>query len=463
MSSQYQLQAEGVVFTYAGEVLDTYTGEGGFPILSSINKIVDIHTIVEGSDIAITGIYYLKTGNDEFIFEKESGNVDSFTDLQTLYPDKHIGVYIEGELDKAGQPTFFTIPLSKLDAQNDIFVINAVNNDLTKEEIQCLNNIYTDRLIHICIADAKSFKIVALKPDFISNSKGMHLVDFIGFIHITEQFRLADLFYKGILNKEIDEISPVYKSLYDVFLGSDSIGYPYNKDKYNDEVPIKDFYHLGLPTFRTLFDWTSPATRRIFIQEDDDTTQRVDSISEIWPIQVQIRLQLVEPQADTIAPIGSRRFLRGGNIQFLISTGSEVIGDNKQFRGRPLSELARVAQYYVDKYGSNKGTAIINSIPTLRKDLVSGRSIHTGQFKDTTEDERRAIFTKLFPEVDFSTPQVNIMSILQNRVRSLQFFAANVANLRFAPIDRPGGPGSSLADPRYGLGVTIPFTYEQEK
>ena len=456
MNSQYQLQAEGVVFDYAGEVLDTYTGEEDTPFLSIANKIVNIHTIVDGSDIAIIGIYYLKVGNDEFIFEKESGNVDSFTDLQTLYPDKHIGVYIEGEVDRAGQPEFFTIALSKLDVSNNIFVINAVNNALTKEEIQYLNNIYTDRLIHICIADAKSFKVVAIKPDFISNSKGMHLVDFIGFIHITEKFRLADLLFKGVLKNEIDEISPVYKSLYDVFLGSDSNAYPYNGD--NDKVPIKDFYHLGLPTFRTLFDWTSPTTRRISI--DEEAIQGADTLGEAWPIQVQIRIQLVEPQGDTISPIGSRRYLRGGNIQFLISTGQEIEVDGIP-RGRPLSELARVAQYYVDKYGSNKGTEIIRGIPTLEKDLKSGSSIHIGQFENTTEDNRRAIFTKLFPEADFSVP--TIWPTLFSRINSLQFFVANVANLRFAPVDRPNVTQRSLLDPKYGLGVTIPFTYEQQK
>ena len=71
------------------------------------------------------------------------------------------------------------------------------------------------------------------KPAFLERSKQMHISDVIGLICLTEKFRFKDLFVKyedkdgkeKYRLNEIDSFSPVYKSLYDEYLGTDSAEY----------------------------------------------------------------------------------------------------------------------------------------------------------------------------------------------------------------------------------------------
>ena len=368
------------------------------------------------------------------------------------------------------------------------------------------------------------------KPAFLERSKQMHISDVVGLICLTEKFRFEDLFIKhedkaGIVTyigvNEIDSFSPVYKSLYDKYLGTDSTDYVLSrviKIKDKDEQYIQFYYEDidtkdKLPVFRTFFDWTSGFVR------DESSSNPLNGNN--WPIQVEIRIEFSEPRTDTIQAIGSRRFLRGGVIQFLITAPVDVVEyitideENKYVPGKPMGSIFRIAQFYIDKYGSTDAMQLLKEdgdIPDIKEGLEN-ISLGKNQFEDTTLIRREQIMGILFPESDFDhihyvkkdvrkNPQdpKNIIWVkdpgnlsvihgatvthgytlpdpaigkegdyyvlihkymtLIDRVKSFRTIAAVVTNIRFVPKDRHP---TRLFNPTYGLAVSIPFTFEQQK
>ena len=363
------------------------------------------------------------------------------------------------------------------------------------------------------------------KPAFLERSKQMHLSDVVGLLCLTEKFRFEDLFityidkdgnviYIGV--NEIDSFSPVYKSLYDKYLGADSKKYVEEKSKDKEK-----FYHIDsdtkdkLPVFRTFFDWTSGFARDPFM-EGENSSNPLNGNN--WPLQVEIRIEFSEPRTDTIQAIGSRKFLRGGVIQFLITAPIDVVeyiktdNQDKYVIGKPMGSIFRIAQYYIDKYGSTDAMQLLGDIPDIKEGL---EQINPGknQFEDTTLIRREQIMGILFPESDFDhihyvkkdvrkNPQdpENIIWVkdpgnlsvihgatvthgytlpdpaigkegdyyvlihkymtLIDRVKSFRTIAAVVTNIRFVPKDRHP---VRLFNSTYGLAVSIPFTFEQQK
>ena len=342
----------------------------------------------------------------------------------------------------------------------------------------------------------------------------MQLSDLIGLLYLTEKFRFMDLLDGGE-EYEIDSFSPVYKSLYDEYLGTDSQGYPIDIKR---EYKMKLFYHTDLstsdkiPIFRTYFDWTSDFARGTRMGDED----KFFDYGNNWPIQVEIRVELSEPRADTIQAIGGRKFLRGGTLQFLITAPTNIFTDiNKETQlvlGKPMGSVFRIAQFYVDKYGSTDAMQLLKEdgdIPDIKEGLEN-ISFGKNQFEDTTLATREQIMGILFPESDFDQihyikiedPNDSSKSIwikdpgnlpvksgaaievgyiipdpaigkegdyyvlihkymtLIDRVKSFRTLTAVVTNIRFVPKDRIP---VKLFNATYGLAVTIPFTYEQQK
>ena len=285
-------------------------------------------------------------------------------------------------------------------------------------------------------------------PNFVRNNadnKSMILPYVLGLLILTEKFRLADIFntLDGSVT-EIEDLCPVYKSIYDEYIALDDGAPP---DSFYQGIGDASYTGGPQPIFRTLFDWTSPTARRL------------ESGAEAWPIQVQIRVQLVEPQADTISPMGSRRFLRGGNLQFLIHTANEISTET----GRPTGELFKVAQFYIDKYGSKNMQQLFQCVPDVVFEL-DNEFAYSRQFSGLIQGlDLKAILEKIFPYIELQDPATTYYSQLFQYLKSFQTFAAITANLRFAPLDRPNVPQRGLLDPNYGLAVTVPFTYEQIK
>lgn len=280
-------------------------------------------------------------------------------------------------------------------------------------------------------------------PSFVQNNidnKSMILPHVLGLLILMEKFSLEDIVDADNSIKEIEDLCPVYKSTYDEFIVSDTMTQP---NEFYQGLDDANYTGGPQPIFRALFDWTSPTARRL------------GTDSETWPIQVQIRIQLVEPQADTISPVGARRFLRGGNLQFLVHTANEIsIGD-----GRPTGEIFKVAQYYIDKYGSKNARQLFDCVPDVKRGLDGSL---TRQFQGLTNATLKLVLEKILPYIQLSDEPPYYSQIL-NYMKTFQTFAAITANLRFAPLDRPNVPQRGLLDPNYGLAVTIPFTYEQIK
>jgi len=323
------------------------------------------------------------------------------------------------------------------------------------------------------LISASKYNIVFAVPSYIQDVYGMINTDILGLLILAEQFALIDL--KPNIDDdnqnlfEIDVLSPVYKTIEDVYVGTDSF-------KYIEEAT--SFFNDGNPVFRTYFDLTSPLVRG---RETQDIGRY------IWPLEVQIRIQFVEPTADIIQKIGGRKYLRGGNLQFIISTDRDVninAEDEIDDRGRPITDLFRVAQFYINKYGSKRAEDILRDIPVSGYLLQNGfeeelpeYSIfrYTGAFRSRVENSTRhhinridvtKLLSKIFPGFNFEQ-SANFLSILLaqgTNVRSIYSFTtgtAIAANLRFAPIERRTVTDPRIFNPTYGLAVTIPFTFEQ--
>jgi len=242
----------------------------------------------------------------------------------------------------------------------------------------------------------------------------MHLPDIIGFVTLTEKFALSNLIGD---TKTLGALAPVYKTIYDEYIST------------SDDVPL---YRDTRPIFMVYFDWL-----------------QMRNVSH--SLGVEIRIQLTEAQTDSVGPVGVTRDLRGGNLQFLVTGGhfdDEVL----------VSEVFRIAQFYADKYGSRNARQILSDTPDIKLGLED--KLHSQQFT-AINGYIKEIMSKLIPHVDFSSG--DYYTIFLQRVRSLQFFAPTIVNVRFAPIDRATVPDPSLAITPYGLVVSIPFTFEQIK
>ena len=375
------------------------------------------------------------------------------------------------------------------------------------------------------------------KPAFLERSKQMHISDVVGLLCLTEKFKFSDLLveYKVEDEKdktkyitkyrlnEIDSFSPVYKSLYDKYLGADSEKYVSDRIA---KIGNKEYIRLyddtdinnKLPIFRTYFDWTSGSARDAKYQEESPFN------GNNWPIQVEIRIEFSEPRTDTIQAIGSRRFLRGGIIQFLITAPVDVVEyitideEDKYVSGKPMGSIFRIAQFYIDKYGSTDAMQLLRDIPDIEKGIAN-ISIGTDQFENTNIHTREQIMEILFPEADFDKHNIHYVKkdvrkdpqdppnliwvedpgdppmpgasvysggnrpdfepgldaksnegdyyvlisdfeTFRDKVKSFRTIAAVVTNIRFVPKDRHP---ARLFNPTYGLAVSIPFTFEQQK
>ena len=351
------------------------------------------------------------------------------------------------------------------------------------------------------------------KPTFLERSKQMQLPDVVGLLCLTEKFRFQDLLVDNKVY-EIDSLSPVYKSLYDEYLGTDSLGYPVDSTR---DYRTTLFYHTDfdtkdkLPVFRTYFDWTSDYARAIELPGKPN----IINAGNNWPIQVEIRIEFSEPRADTIQAIGGRKFLRGGTIQFLITAPANVFEDikvdNKDAElllGKPMGSIFRIAQFYIDKYGSTNTMTLLKDIPDIKKGLEN-ISIGINQFEGTNIVKREQVLEILFPEADFDRHNVHYVKrasgwivdpgglplsgasvfyggnppdlepglaakskegdyyieisdygTFVNRIKSFHTAVAGVTNIRFTPKDRIP---TRLFNTTYGLAVTVPFTFEQQK
>lgn len=460
----------------------------------------DNETINTINGFNISDMQILTTSTDRYIL---SIRLDSGVNIEPYFRDienrDKVFIFARNDREKP-----LVIPFSRLQRLNPSFIfgqsgLTSQNNDsnydgfyisLESNEERAYfeagtpgtlaifpsNNIY-NFLIGRGLISTEKYNQVFGVPDYIKNVYGMINTDILGLLILAEQFSLIDL--EPILDEdnqtlsEIDALSPVYKTINDLYVGTDSFMYRENADSF-----LKD----GVPVFRTYFDLTSPSVKNINI-----------GIQYIWPIEVQIRIQFVEPTADIVQKIGGRRYLRGGNLQFIISTDKDInISSENETddRGRPLVDLFRVAQFYINKYGSTRADRILRNIPISGELLQTGiranledledfpdYSIfrYTGAFRSRNEpsgfhhinrEDVRILLTKLFPGFDF-TQSSNFLSVLLaqgTNVRSVYSFTTGVAvsaNLRFAPIERRTVTDPRIFNPTYGLAVTVPFTFEQ--
>ena len=449
------------------KVIDTYTGDSA-DILDSVNRIEDA-SASPYELLKLEGYIF-----DFIVYRKATSGSDPVFELQAcpLCPivrqDLFVGKSFYIQIPTAGSE-ILKLELSALNADN-----NLVLDNISAEDEEYLNYLAAGICYTFIIADTE-----VPKPKFVSNSGGIHTEDILGFITLAEKFRFADLFANAAINdevldfdtytvvNEIDTMTPVYKNLNDEYKDTDSKTFPPARDinsniDYNSGL-LRQFYdYNGLPIFRAYMDWTSLVARSLEADESNFSTQSLPAslnsyttLGETWPIQVQIRIQFIEPRADTIQAIGSRKILRGANLQFLISSTRDIKTEGME-RGRPIGELARVAQFYVDKYGVNDGVKILKDLG-IKDELNLDNDILCNQFERTSLISRKRVLNKLFPSLVFSDKP---FGELVTRFSSVTFLTATVTNLRFVPIDKPI---NRLHIPSYGLAVTIPFSFEQVK
>ena len=327
------------------------------------------------------------------------------------------------------------------------------------------------------------------------NLKGMALQDVLGLVILKEQFRLSDLIIDDNPRDlfEVDCLSPIYKWLEQPDIESPTFleyinarnpspGFTEVPPKYMlpyaqlqsteadiedpeeelDKVITAEYYLNKYPLYRSYFDFTAGSIRQFTTDETDGVARRIYT----FPLEVQIRFEFLEPRADTIQPKGARRFLRAGNIQFIIIASEGVIDNplvmdmSEDFGfGRPISELFRLAQRFITIYGST----------TARNILTDIKKINYG---DSTEEQGAEILNKLFPGynilesdivLDKDTDDAMLRNALLSSSKTLASFntlTPITTNIRFAPPDRP--QGGREYEPSYGLAITVPFNYEQE-
>ena len=306
----------------------------------------------------------------------------------------------------------------------------------------------------------------------------MELQSILSFLVITEKFGFEDLILPSTSRlNTIDRLSPVYKDINDKYIikGSDVI--------LNDsDIVIKTipFYTdneeggYSIPRFRTYFDFTSVNRNE---QEEEDEKRA--------PVEVQIRVQFVEPNQDTLGVNKHRRFLRTGQLQFLViakfDKESQKTIENEPSSGavisirrdkRPLFEAFKIAQYYADKYEGTDGIKILRDIdkkeggtedsPGVTIGTLNGSiTDYTNQFTDLQNNSSfNTILNHLFPGI---AKEPNHYNRIVQEVKTLNTGVARIVNLRFAELERRTVDPIRITNPTYGLAVTIPFTFEQTR
>ena len=265
----------------------------------------------------------------------------------------------------------------------------------------------------------------------------MELQSILSFIIITEKFKLADLDVSGDKQIEvydeidtIDQLTPVFKrvgdNMQDEYFAS-------QREAESDEKGPKDpveHYSRYNPIYRTYFDFTDGKFR--------------DTCKDI--IDVQIRIQFTEPNQDTLGVNKSRRFLRTGQLQFLVITKHDrAKQDNIEYTDRrPLFEAFRIAQVYSNKYEGTDGISIYKKINKFEAGI--------DQYADLDQEKYNRLIQYLFPKGDIA-----------QEVRTLNTGVARVVNLRFAELEKRTVNPIRITNPTYGLAVTIPFTFEQTR
>ena len=322
----------------------------------------------------------------------------------------------------------------------------------------------------------------------------MELQSILSFLIITEKFGLKGAClpmteYERPFDT-IDNIAPVYKDINDNFIedGANVVSdgevikplwFYSGKLNPRNEEGDRDY---TAPRFRTYFDFTNVNRNQTLgapIKEGDTGAFGKIGTTKA-PIEVQIRIQFTEPNQDTLGVNKHRRFLRTGQLQFLVISNydlKDVVSTREAELGikviydvtrRPLFEAFKIAQYYANKYEGTDGIKILNEIdkkengtedmpgPTKRL-LKAFENDKPNQFASLTSREYSAIFDHLFP--GSGTPYERIVQ----EVKTLNTGVARIVNLRFAELERRTVDPIRITNPTYGLAVTIPFTFEQTR
>ena len=308
----------------------------------------------------------------------------------------------------------------------------------------------------------------------------MELQSILSFLVITEKFGL-----KGAclpMGNEsphlrpfdtIDNIAPVYKDKNDNFI-EDGVNLFNNEGELikqlkfysgkpdpKDEDGDRDY---TAPRFRTYFDFTKVNRSQTMGAPviDGETGAFGKRGTTRAPIEVQIRVQFTEPAQDTLGANRNRRFLRTGQLQFLVISNFDLKDEKEDVirldgSSRPLFEAFKIAQYYADKYEGTDGIKILMALDERSKNVLKGVLPRENQFAGLTDMEYIAIFDHFFPGVE--TPFERIIK----EVKTFNTGVASVTNLRFAEIERRNVQPVRITNPTYGLAVTIPFTFEQTR
>ena len=327
----------------------------------------------------------------------------------------------------------------------------------------------------------------------------MKLQSILSFLVITEKFALSDidLIVSPDMNPKmlqlrpfdtIDQLSPVYKDTNDMFINIGSIvreaDPPINIPFYSDNEITK----FKVPTFRTYFDFTNRNRNPLTGASIDGNMTGASLIQSRAPVEVQIRIQFVEPNQDTLGVNKHRRFLRTGQLQFLVISHydkKDELEDAIRLKGpelneaynnewhvytdrRPLFEAFKIAQYYADKYEGTDGIKILMDIDKkekekenknegITKSVLEGNFEKKNQFEHIDESKLAIMLDHLFPGE--GAPYERIVQ----EVKTLNTGVARIVNLRFAELERRTVDPIRITNPTYGLAVTIPFTFEQTR
>lgn len=295
----------------------------------------------------------------------------------------------------------------------------------------------------------------------------MELQSILSFLVITEKFKLADLDARDQLYDKrrkidtIDQLNPVFKYIDDEYLASQK-----EAEENEDKNPVKKYSEIR-PIYRIYFDFTDGKYRDP--RADKYTNSKRGTLDMI---DVQIRVQFTEPSQDTLGVNKHRRFLRYGQLQFLVIAKFDKAMIKKEIveysDRRPLFEAFKIAQYCANKYEGSDGIKILKDIdkkedgtenmpgPTKRL-LQAYEDNPPNQFADLGKDKYVDIFNHLFPGA--GTPYERIVQ----EVKTLNTGVARIVNLRFAELERRTVDPIRITNPTYGLAVTIPFTFEQTR
>lgn len=288
----------------------------------------------------------------------------------------------------------------------------------------------------------------------------MELQSILSFLVITEKFKLDGLIAPEDRSRldTIDQLRPIYKKLE----GAEF----YISDKYADikenvlvqKYPELRDYDKRNPIYRTYFDFTDGELRksiRVDMEGNITNVYREQNMLKD-PIEVQIRIQFTEPNQDTLGVNRHRRFLRTGQLQFLVIAKFEQDKDGQVLQDRrALFEAFVIAQNYANRYEGTDGPKILMALDDTTKAELMLDNPTMNQFSELTQEEYINIMSYLFPGQ--GTPYERIVQ----EVKTLNTGIARIVNLRFAELERRTVDPIRITNPTYGLAVTVPFTFEQ--